>query len=255
MHLLKTLLASALVQQVISIPLNPEPSLLLRSLSLIERGDPPPQCADEAATEEQGCFTLQDASNKDVRFAFAPGQSFDQGIGKGYFARVARCVLKDGQDIAVKQFKIASEEREEMAERSFDFLKELEGNEHIVKAIARGKVQGKPAYAMELAQDGTIESRSDAEEYKGKEKEEAMKDVGNQVLDGLAWMYSKKIAHLDIQVGNFAFKGDTVKVIDFDFACKDRECLGSVPGGNGGRGAPGKSLSYFCSLNVLLIRF
>lgn len=244
MHLLKTLLATAVVQQTVAIPINPEPSLLLRSFSLIERGDPPPQCADDAATEEQGCFTLQDASNKDVRFALAPGQSFDQGIGQGHFSKVAHCVLKDGQDIAVKRFLRAPENYREVNEKSFQFLKELEGNEHIVKAFARGIVQGKVALAMELAPDGDAESRKKQGEFKGKENEKKMKDVGNQILDALAHMHSKGIAHLDIQEGNVVFIKDTAKVIDFDYALKDTKYRNSVPGGDGGDAAPGKSLSY-----------
>lgn len=259
MLLSKAFLMISLLQQVSSVPLTLEPLVFLPSFlshlqakepshaslftrhhaSLFERGVFPAQCADDAAGEAQGCFTLQDASNKNVRLALSPGQSFvtDGGLGEGSFGKVAQCVLKDGQDVAVKQYRAAGTP---MRDNSFNLLKELEGNKYIVKVIARGKIQDRPSLAMELAKDDDLAARTKKGAYKGKEKEQAMKDVGNQLLDGFAYMHSKRIAHRDLYENNVAFQGDTAKIIDFDFACKDKECITSVPGGDFGGAAPGK---------------
>jgi serine/threonine protein kinase len=238
MHLLWTVIVAGLVQQAATIPLDPKsllgiPSRSLRGRNLVHstlptdyffelanRGVPPTECAVDTATEEDGCFTLQDASESNVRFALAPGKSFvkEQSLGAGVFGGVYACVLKDGQDIAVKLYKSPDHGG---AKKSFGLLKELEGNEHIVKAVAWGKVQGKPALAMELAPDGTVESRNKDKLYEGKEKEGKLKETANQLLDGLAYMHSKKIAHTDLHEGNIAFKGDIAKVVDFDHCKKD----------------------------------
>jgi serine/threonine protein kinase len=187
-----------------------------------------------------------------VRFALAPGKTFqgEESLGAGVFGSVAQCVLEDGTDVAVKQYKSADSPG---AERSFNTMKTLEGNEYIVKTYGFGTIQNKAALAMELAPDGTIQSRIERGDYKGKEKEQKMKEVGSKLLEGFTYMHSKSIAHRDIHNGNVVFKGDTPKVVDFDFACELTQCIKFVPGGNGGQAAPGRLLSCTGLLNALLI--
>ncbi|KAF2121022.1 kinase-like domain-containing protein [Lophiotrema nucula] len=252
MHLLQTLVLPTLFQQTIAVPLGlaappifpphaiKATGIATSTLSIFERlyplkrGIPPPECADKDATEEQGCFTLKDASGNDVHFALAPGQSFATGIGSGNGGSVAHCVLADGRDIAVKQYGRA---KMEAVEKEFAFMQELKDNEHIVTAIALGNVQGKPSMAMELL-DGDITTRVKEGKWKGKENEKAMKDFANQVLDALAYMHSKDITHSDLFLRNIAFKGDTAKIIDFDWAHKGVKFAEKVPMADWGRQAP-----------------
>ncbi|KAF2790971.1 kinase-like protein [Melanomma pulvis-pyrius CBS 109.77] len=243
MHLLQTLVLPTLFQQSIAVPLGLAAPPIFPShgskatgiatstlstferLSPLKRGIPPPECADKDATEEQGCFTLKDASGNEVRFALAPGQSFATGIGSGNGGSVAQCVLADGRDIAVKQYRWATITK---VEKEFAFMQDLKENEHIVTAIALGNVQGKPAMAMELL-DGDIVKRVQEGEWKGKENEKAMRDFADQLLDGLAYMHSKDITHSDLFPRNIAFKGDTAKIIDFDWARKGVKFATMVP--------------------------
>jgi serine/threonine protein kinase len=97
-----------------------------------------------------------------------------------------------------------------------------------------------PALVMELAPDDGLATRLKRGDYKGKDKEEAFKDVGKQVLEGVAYMHSKTIAHRDLWEDNIAFKGDEVRIIDFDYACKGGGCVETVPGGQRGTAAPGE---------------
>lgn len=257
MHLLRALVFPMLIQRTIAIPLNLAPSLLLPSLPvepkdfsdsvpsisqhfpLFERGVFPHECAEKATADDESCFTLKGLSDNDMRFALAPGQTFDKGLGGGFRGNVAQCVSETGQDVAVKRYR---EKDVELAENSFKVSKELLENEHVVKLIAHGKIQNRPALAMELL-DGDIMPLVENEEYKGKEKETAFKDVANQFLDGLAYMHSKRIAHTDFHEANIGLKGNTVKIIDFDFACVNKECITGVAGGKKGYASPGKFLS------------
>ncbi|ORY00549.1 kinase-like domain-containing protein [Clohesyomyces aquaticus] len=243
MHPTKFLFFAAYAWQSVAFPPHHEPhslfpSLLLNTTDLsslvfplsklfqpVARGVFPSQCVDDAATEEQGCFTLQDKSDSNVRLALAPEQGLGPGqsLGQGAFGSVVRGIFKDGQDVAVKLYE--SELSTVACQSSFAATQVLEGNENIIKSFARGKIQGKPALAMELAPDDTVESRMDNGE------------VGNQILDGLAYMHSKKVVHRDIKAANLAFKGDTVKVVDFDLVCRD-ECVDWVVGGDLGHASP-----------------
>lgn len=94
---------------------------------------------------------------------------------------------------------------------------------------------------MELAKEANLVTRLKRGDYKGKEKQQAMKDVGNQLLNGFAYMHSKKIAHGDLFEGNVAFQGDQVKIIDLDRACQDKSCVNWTPDGDFGYASPGQS--------------
>ncbi|KAF2194544.1 kinase-like protein [Zopfia rhizophila CBS 207.26] len=194
-------------------------------------GTPPPQCQNDNAGEDQGCFTVQDEADKPVRFALPQGKTeFGGGLGAGAFVGVEKCIRKDGLDIAVK---IYNDDDHPGAKKSFGFLKALEVNQNIIKAYGYGTVKGKPALAMELLTGGDVKSRIASGDWKGRAKEREFKDVGRQIINGVSHMHSKKIAHCDIQGPNVAFEGNTPKFIDFDFACQNTDCLRWVPAGWG----------------------
>ncbi|CAI6334195.1 unnamed protein product [Periconia digitata] len=190
-------------------------------------GPPPPQCQDDNAGEDQGCFTVQDASGNAVHFALPAGTTdFGGGLGAGEFGGVTQCIRKDGEDIAVKVYKNANSKG---AEKSFNVLKLLTGSGNIVKAFGQGKVQGKPALAMENLGGGSVKSRIPSGEWKGKANERQFKAVAQGILNGVSDMHAKQIAHIDIHEGNVAFDGDKPKFVDFDFACQNQDCLNWVP--------------------------
>ncbi|KAF2681952.1 kinase-like protein [Lentithecium fluviatile CBS 122367] len=261
MHLLKALLIATVAQQAISIPLQAEPLRLLSTqfskashfsnsklstrqhLGIQERANSFSKCsgfrkrqpADEEAAEQAaeaaGCWILQDASNNDVRCALVDNNS----LGKGAFGSVFKCQLEDGQDIAVKRYE--KEDHVRYADTSWNILKDL-SHENIVKIIAHGRIENLPAQAMEIIPDGDLEPRMSSGQYKGKENEQALKEVGNQLLNGFAYMHSKKVAHRDLREGNVMFSGNTVKIVDFDWAVKDEQTVERVIGGEYGLAAP-----------------
>lgn len=240
MQLQRTLLLIAFAEQTIATPLDHRHSFVIPWLSLLKRSEPPPECTDASATEEQGCFKLQDASGQDVQFALAPEQSFDGEDGNGTKGTAVHCILQNGTDIAVKQYTDENDYSAEKCKEGFSLYQELEENEHILKSLACGTVKGNPAHAMEFAADGTLSSRIESGSYTGKEKEKDMKDVASQILNGIAAMHSKQIAHGAMSEDNVVFSGDTAKITGLENACKEQACNGTMPSGPNGTASPGK---------------
>lgn len=148
-----------------------------------------------------------------------PEIEFLHRIGRGAFGEVfAARNNATGETIAVKRLVVSKDQQcrdtskmLQKLEREITVMRELD-HPNIVKYLGAERREDGLDIFMELAEDGSVGTliRRD-----GPLTEDTAKNLVGQLLRGLAYLHSKRIAHRDLKCDNLFLQRDTLKVGDF----------------------------------------
>jgi len=160
-------------------------------------------------------------------------------IGQGGFGKVYRCTRRaDEQEMACKVIKPPDPLTKKFLKTEIQMMQKLSGKHPAFlmiydwRRIDHGE-EGGDEYRLflELCEGGDLSRRKDR-----KMEDKHFKVVLEQLASALAYLHSRRIAHLDLKPGNIAFvhKHDLeIKLLDFGLAIRRKE------GRQGGRGMRG----------------
>lgn len=142
-------------------------------------------------------------------------------IGSGKFGKVyvADYLEEKGEkrEVAVK---ICKKEAIEKLKRNYlDEINLMSGLDHprIIKFLGWSEKDNKICHVLELVTGGDLYGLMRANKWMGIE-ETKTKEIMVQIAEGMEYLNSKSVMHLDIKAENILLEGVNVKICDFGFA-------------------------------------
>lgn len=131
-------------------------------------------------------------------------------IGEGHYSEVYMIKDEKGQRLACKIMN-KSENKESSLKRETSIARKLH-HENIIKLHTMYETSNLIVIIMEYANNGTI---ADLIHKIGAIPERKTKELFRQILEGLDYMHSVRIAHRDIKLENVLLVDNTAKISDF----------------------------------------
>eukprot|EP00808_Paulinella_micropora_P003703 g36754.t1 len=178
---------------------------------------------EKAPAGENKLQTVFDKPTGNIEDDYTLGENLGQ---PGQYGRAQKCLdKKTGKEYAVKVMNLSRFRSNKRAKTVFDnfrnefMLMQQLDHPNIIKAQKAYETKTELYFVMELCTGGELFDRiSSRKSYSEKDAQVVLR----QIMEGLDYMHSKKIAHCDLKPDNFLFldarEDAPVKIIDFGFA-------------------------------------